>query len=147
MTDQAQQSAENARAVQSAEMVGKPMLPIAFFIIYGIYRVTEEGIWPSWPNGTILVVGGIVSMLFVVLYVRSIETGPGASWAKAASVFGGLVPYLFSLYVIGYVGIGSLIQLITVGFSWSGLAAGLFGAVFGYRTLKTFYDITELAKA
>jgi len=128
-------------------MLGKPMLAIAFFLIYGIYRMTQEGIWPSWPNGTILVLGGIVSMAFIVLYMRSIEAGPGRSWAKAGSAFGGLIPYIYSLYVIGYVGVWSLIQLITVEFTWSGLGAGIFGVIFGYRILKTFYDITELSTA
>nr|OAP96843.1 hypothetical protein A4U53_37410 [Rhizobium leguminosarum] len=123
------------------------MLGIALFILYGAYRMTQEGVWPSWPNGTILLGGGVVSMAFVVLYMRSIEDGPGRSWAKAASAFGGLIPYLYPLYVIGYVGIWSLIQLVTVGFTWSGLGAGMFGVIFGYRILKTFYDITELSTA
>ncbi|TBB59418.1 hypothetical protein ELH43_38765 [Rhizobium ruizarguesonis] len=145
MTDQAQQSAEHARAVQSAEMFGKPMFAITLVMIYGIYQIIQEGVWPAWPDGTILVAGGILSMIFVVLYVRSIEAGSGKSWAKAAAAFGGFVPYVYSLYVIGYVGVWSLVQLVTVGITLSGLAGGLFGLVFGYRTLKTFYDITELS--
>jgi len=147
MADQVERSAEHARAVKHAEMIGKPMLAIALVILYGIYRVTREGVWPTWPNGTVLVVSGIISMAFVVLYMRSIEAGPGRSWAKAGSAFGGLIPYLYSLYVIGYVGVWSLVQLVTTGFTWSGLAAGIFGVIFGYRILKTFYDITELSTA
>jgi hypothetical protein len=147
MTDQVERSAGHARAVQRAEMVGKPMLAIVLVVFYGIYRMTQEGVWPTWPNGTILVVGGIISMAFVVLYMRSIEAGPGRSWAKAGSAFGGLIPYLYSLYVIGYVGVWSLVQLVTTGFTWSGPAAGIFGVIFGYRILKTFYEITELSTA
>ncbi|MFT4163390.1 hypothetical protein [Shinella sp.] len=144
MADPATQHAE---AVRNAEMIGKPLLGIFLVIIYGIYRIYQEGVWPSWPNGTILVAGGIISAACIVAYMKSIEGGPGRSWAKAFSAFGGLIPYAYSLYVIGYVGIWSLVQLFTVGFSWGGLIAGLFGLVFGYRILKTFYDITELSVA
>lgn len=144
MTDPAAQHAEAAR---SAEMIGKPLFGILLVIIYGIYRIYQEGVWPSWPNGTILVVGGIVSAVCIIAYMKSIEGGPGRSWAKAFSGFGGLIPYTYSLYVIGYVGIWSLVQLFTVGFSWGGLIAGLFGVLNGYRILKTFYDITELSVA
>ncbi len=94
-----------------------------------------------------MVVGGIVSAVCIFAYMRSIENGPGRSWSKAISGFSGLIPYPYSLYAIGYVGIWSLIQLVTLGFSWSGLIAGLFGALIGYRILKTFYDITELSVA
>ncbi|MBY5828569.1 hypothetical protein EHI44_30450 [Rhizobium leguminosarum] len=121
------------------------MFAITLVMIYGIYRIIQEGVWPAWPDGTILVTGGILSVIFVVLYMRSIEAGSGKSWAKAASAFGAFVPYVYSLYVIGYVGVWSLVQLVTVGFTWSGLVCGSFGLVFGYRILQTFYDITELS--
>lgn len=143
MTDQA----THAEAVRSAEMLGKPMFAILLVIIYGIYRIVQEGVWPAWPNGTILVVGGIVSAVCVIAYMKSIEGGPGRSWGKAVSGFGGLIPYAYSLYVIGFVGVWSLVQLVTVGFTWSGLIVGLFGVLIGYRILKTFYDITELSVA
>lgn len=142
MTDQATQHAE---AVRSAEMLGKPMFAILLVAIYGIYRIVQEGISPAWPNGTILVVGGIVSAVCIIAYMKGIEGGPARSWGKAVSGFGGLIPYAYSLYVIGFVGIWSLVQLFTTGFTWGGLLAGLFGVVFGYRILKTFYDITELS--
>lgn len=147
MTDQVQQSAQHAQAVRSAEMIGKPMFAMLLVVIYGIYRIVQEGAWPTWPNGTILVVGGLVSAACIFAYMRSIESGPGRSWGKAAAGFSGLIPYTYSLYVIGYVGIWSLIQLVTVGFSGAGLIVGLFGVVIGYRILKTFYDITELSVA
>lgn len=143
MTDQAQ----HAQAAQHAEMIGKPMFAILLVVIYGIYRIIQEGILPPWPNGTILVVGGIVSAVCVIAYMKSIAGGPGRSWGKAVSGFGGLIPYAYSLYVIGFVGVWSLVQLVTVGFSWSGLIAGLFGVLVGYRILKSFYDITELSVA
>lgn len=138
---------KHAEAVRGAEMLGKPTFAILLVIIYGIYRIVQEGIWPAWPNGTILVAGGIVSAVCIIAYMKSIEGGPGRSWAKALSGFGGLIPYAYSLYVIGFVGIWSLVQLFTVGFSWGGLIAGLFGVLNGYRILKTFYDITELSVA
>jgi hypothetical protein len=128
-------------------MLGKPLFAILLVVIYGIYRITQEGLWPAWPNGTILVVGGITSAVCIIAYMKSIEGGPGRSWAKAISGFGGLIPYAYSLYVIGFVGIWSMVQLFTVGFSWSGLIAGLFGVLIGYRILKTFYGITELSVA
>lgn len=143
MTDEVQQS----QAAQHAEMIGKPMFAILLVVIYGIYRLVQEGILPPWPNGTILVVGGIVSAVCIFAYMRSIEGGSGRSWGKAISGFSGLIPYAYSLYVIGFVGIWSLVQLVTVGFSWSGLIVGLFGVLIGYRILKTFYGITELSVA
>lgn len=141
--DQAQQS----QAAQHAEMLGKPAFAILLVVIYGIYRIVHEGILPPWPNGTILVVGGIVSAICIFSYMRSIEAGPGKSWGKALSGFGGLIPYAYSLYVIGYVGIWSLVQLVIVAFSWWELVAGIFGVLIGYRILKTFYDLTELSVA
>ncbi|RVH78120.1 hypothetical protein CN203_11535 [Sinorhizobium meliloti] len=141
MTDQVQQS----QAAQHAEMIGKPLFAILLVVIYGVYRIVQEGVWPAWPNGTILVVGGIVSAVCIIAYMKSIEGGPGRSWGKAVSGFGGLIPY--SLYVIVFVGIWSLVQLVTIGISWGGLIAGLFGVLIGYRILKSFYDITEVVAA
>lgn len=138
---------KHAEAVRGAEMLGKPMFAILLVIIYGIYRIVQEGIWPAWPNGTILVAGGVLSVVCVIAYMKSIEGGPGRSWGKAISGFGGLIPYSYSLYVIGFVGIWSLVQLFTVEFTWTGLLVGLFGVLNGYRILKTFYDITELSVA
>ncbi|MGO8024875.1 hypothetical protein [Rhizobium leguminosarum] len=147
MTDQAQQSAQHAQAVHSAEMLGKPLFAILLVVIYGIYRIVQEGVWPAWPNGSILVGGGILSAVCIIAYMKSIEGGPGRSWGKAISGFSGLIPYAYSLYVIGFVGVWSLVQLFTVGFSWGGLIASLFGVLNGYRILKTFYVITELSVA
>ncbi|KQQ72398.1 hypothetical protein ASF70_12755 [Rhizobium sp. Leaf321] len=79
--------------------------------------------------------------------MRTIEAGSGRSWGKAVSAFGGLIPYVYSLYVMGYVGVWSLIQLFTVSFTWSGLILGLFGIGIGYRILQSFYAITELSAA
>lgn len=66
MTDQAQPSAQHSHAVQSAEMLGKPLFAILLVVIYGIYRITQEGVWPAWPSGTILVAGGIVSAICII---------------------------------------------------------------------------------
>lgn len=143
MTDQVQP----AQAVQHAEMLGKPIFAILLVVIYGIYRIVQEGILSPWPNGTILVIGGLVSAACIFAYMRSIEDRRGRSWGKAAAGFSGLIPYAYSLYVIGYVGIWSLVHLVSVGFTWSGLIAGIFGVLIGYRILKTFYDITELSVA
>ncbi|AVA21977.1 hypothetical protein [Rhizobium sp. NXC24] len=115
MTNQVQQS----QAAQHAEMIGKPLFAILLVVIYGIYRIVQEGVWPAWPNGTILVVGGIVSAVCIIAYMKSIEGGPGRSWGKAVSGFGGLIPYAYSL----------------------------FGVLIGYRILKSFYDITEVVAA
>ncbi len=128
-------------------MIGKPLFAILLVVIYGIYRIVQEGVWPAWPNGTILVVGGIVYAVCIIAYMKSIEGGPGRSWGKAVSGFGGLIPYAYSLYVIVFVGIWSLVQLVAIGVSLGGLIAGLFGVLIGYRILKSFYDITEVVAA
>jgi len=138
---------QQIEASKQAEMMGRPMLPIIVFVLYGVYLAVRGGLMPSgWPNAPVLILGGILSIVAVAAYMRSID-GRGPSWGKALAGFGGLIPYLYSLYVIGYVGIWSLVQLFTGGFSWSGLVIGLFAVVLGYRILKTFYDITELAEA
>ncbi|WP_027142923.1 hypothetical protein [Mesorhizobium sp. WSM3626] len=135
-------------AGKQAELVGKPLLAIAIVVIYGVYRVAQEGVLPFvWPNGTILVVGGTLSAVCVFVYARTIESGAQPSARKAVAAFSGLIPYAYSLYVIGYVGIWSLIQLFTVAFTIFGLLLGLFGVLLGYRILKTFYDITEVGNA
>ncbi|THK37646.1 hypothetical protein EHS39_13495 [Ensifer sp. MPMI2T] len=129
-------------------MIGKPVFAILLVVIYGIYRIVQEGIWPAgWPNGTILAAGGILSAVAIFAYMRTIEGGRGRSLGKALSAFGGLLPYAYSLYVIFHVGLWSLVQLFTVGFAVTGLLVGVVGILLGYRILKTFYDITELGNA
>ncbi|MER8545981.1 hypothetical protein NKH41_09595 [Mesorhizobium sp. M1169] len=135
-------------AAKHAEMVGKSVFPILLVVIYGVYRVVQEGIAPAgWPSGTILVVGGILSAICILAYMRAIESGPGRSWGKAMAGFSGLIPYAYSLYVLGFVGIWTLIQLFSAGFSVMGLLVGIAGLLLGYRILKTFHDITELGNA
>lgn len=141
-------SASEVDAGKQAELVGKPLLAIVIVIAYGIYRMVEEGVWPvGWPNGAILVAGGVLSTLCIFAYARTIEASQTPGAGKAIAAFAGLIPYAFSLYVIAYVGVWSLIQLVTVGLNATGLLVGLFGILFGYRILKTFYDITEVGNA
>lgn len=127
-----------------AEMVGKPLLAIALVVIYGIYVVVQEGVLPpGWPNGTILVVGGVLSAVAIAAYAGTMRMGSKPGIGNALSAVGGLIPYLYSLYVFGYVGVWSIARLFMDGFSVGGLLVGIFGILLGYRILKTFYDITE----
>lgn len=134
-------------ATARADLLGRPLFAVLVVIAYGIYRLWQEGIAPAgWPNGSVLVFGGIVSAAFIVVYMRILEKGSGKSFGKALGALGGLIPYVYSLYVIGYVGIWSLVQLFTVGFTWTGLIVGIVFALLGYRILFTFWQITEIGE-
>lgn len=135
---------EQARAV--ALLMGQAIFPIAIFIAYGIYRLVQEGLRPEgWPNGLVLVAGGILSGFCIIAFSKSLEA-KGQSVKNSVSAFLGFIPYIYFCYIVFYVGIWSLVQQFTIGFSVSGLLIGLFGILLGYRGLSSFYMITEIAK-
>ncbi len=127
-----------------AELTGNAFIPIIAAMIVGGYRLYADGLQVAgFPHGYALIVGGILSIGLIAAYGKLIYEAQGPSWKNGATAFGGLVPYAYSIYVMGFVGVMPLIGLFTDRFSWSGLFLGLFGLTIGHRTLFSFWILTE----
>jgi hypothetical protein len=61
------------------------------------------------------------------------------------AALGGLVPYAYSLYVIGYWGLMSLRSVGTSGVLWP-IGKAVFFVALGFSFLKSFYHVTEIGR-
>lgn len=147
MTNAATSSDRSARNRAHALLAGQVLFSFALCAAYGLYRSFVEGLPPQgWPNGLIILIGGILSTLCLIAYLKTDANDGQRSYSKALAGFSLMVPYAYCLYIIGYVGVWSLVQLFTHGFSVSGLLIGVAGILVGYRALNALYMISEMMK-
>ena len=125
-------------------MVAKPSVPALMALFYGAYQFYHLGFEKVDAIDTYVpFFGSIVSIACVFMYVNA---GRQRSISNMLMAMSGIIPYLFSLYMMGYLGIYTLWELFS-GFTVGGLLIGLFWIINGYRMLYTFWVITEQMKA
>ncbi len=128
-------------------LVAKPTLPAVIALLYGAYKFFDLGVAPSHFLYTYVpTIGAIVSAVCVFMYVFTMTVETKRSVGQMLMALSGFVPYAFSLYLMGFLGVYSLWSLHSH-FSIGTLLFGLFWIGMGYRMLYTFWQITELSVA
>ena len=128
-------------------MIAKPTIPTLVAIVYGGYEFFMLGFDSKHYLQTyVLVFGGMVSIACVILYVETMRRERRRNFGRMLCALAGFIPYFFSLYLFGYMGLYRLWSLLTE-FSIGGLLFGLFWALIGYCLLYTFWTITEISVA
>jgi small-conductance mechanosensitive channel len=115
------------------DLIGGVSFPAMLAALYGAYRlfVGNENVVVS----IILVCGGLLTLLVIGPYVSVISSEGRRSWTGALAALGGLIPYLLSLFLMGYLGLYALWETVTRSFSIWVLLAALFWFLIGWRQL------------
>ena len=115
--------------------------PILAAIIYGIYEFIRWGMSSDYALYTYVpVLGG------VAYYLRVVSPNfAKVSW-KNLLLFLGFLPYLFLIYVIGFLGLYTIYKGVMVSFSIWTILAGVFWVAIGYRGIYQFWLMTEIVK-
>ncbi len=124
------------------------LLPVIVFAVIQVFRFGF--ISSEYP---ILIIGSIGTLIFGYGYVvvsvvwpAEIAAGKPRHWWMFILAAGGLIPYLFSIYLVIYLGIWALVTL-TWNFSLGSLFKDLAFVLIGHFILRKFYSITELGQA
>lgn len=134
--------------LQYSDLLGRPGTPAFIAILYGCFNLFALGFGREnylWTY--VLILGGLASIASIMAYMAVAFSPPGRSWAKMFSALSGYIPYFYSLYLLGFLGVYSLWLLVADHFSIGRLFFGIIWTVLGSRMLYTFWIITELGEA
>lgn len=132
---------------EQTKLVGKPVVPALLATLFGVGGLFVYGLSPAFALNTyVLIVGGLMSAFAIVVYMHEILAVPERSWRATFSALGGIIPYTFSIYLMGYLGIFSFWKSIRDGFTVWLLLTGIVWLLLGYRMLYTFWIITEIGE-
>lgn len=119
-----------------ADLIGGPTLPSIAAALYGIYLVFR-GAGDGSVHPYVLIAGGLLSVICVSAYVTAVFAPPGRSWGMTFASLSAFIPYMFSLYLMGYHGVWALWTAAT---RYGGVGPIILGAIWllaGWRLLYT----------
>lgn len=129
------------------EQIGRITAVSTAAIVYGVYNLWLAKPTPSMLHTWLPILGAITSVPISCAYSNLLYVPKDIkSWRLAIVAFCGFIPYVFSLFVIGFLGGGRILGLFSV-FAVDSLFAGLAWIIFGYWMLKAFWIITEVVEA
>jgi hypothetical protein len=127
-------------------LAARIMTPIVLAIIYGIYEFIARGASSDFYLYTYVpVLGGVAATAGLMTYHLRVASPNFAkiSW-KNLLVLLGFLPYLFLIYVIGFLGLYTIYKGVMVSFSMWTILAGVFWVAIGYRGINQFYLMTGI---
>lgn len=117
-------------AIKRANTTGGVILPAIVALIVGVYRLATMG--AHW-SAIVITAGAVLSLLTTSAYSAS-KGREGRSWGLAAASGAILLPWAFSLYLMGYEGVyRAFLGLTSEGVASIGI--GLLWILAGWRML------------
>lgn len=127
-------------------LAGHITLPIIAVMIYGIYKFIELGVsFDHYLYTYTPLFGGVAAIAGLGTYYLIVAMPRKISWKNLLLLLG-LLPYLFSLYVVGFLGAYMIYRGVVEQFSIWSIVAGLFWVVIGHRIVYQFYLMTEIVR-
>ena len=121
-------------------------VPILVVMIYGIVEFIRLG----WSQDYYLytyapVLGGVAASvgLFTYFFLVSVERKKGR---KNLLVLLGFLPYFYSLYIMGILGLYTICEGIVGKFSFWSMIGGVFWVFLGFHLIYRFYLMTEIVR-
>ena len=121
-------------------------VPILVVMIYGIVEFIRLG----WSQDYYLytyapVLGGVAASvgLFTYFFLVSVERKKSR---KNLLVLLGFLPYFYSLYIMGVLGLYTIYEGIIGKFSFWSMIGGVFWVFLGFHLIYRFYLMTEIVK-
>jgi hypothetical protein len=121
-------------------------VPILAAMIYGIVELTRLG----WSIDHYFftyapVLGGVAASAGLFTYFFVVSVRRKRSW-KNLLVLLGLLPYFYSLYIIGVLGLYTIFEGIVGVFSFWSMVGGVFWIFVGFHIIYRFYLMTEIVR-
>lgn len=127
-------------------MAARIEVPILAAMIYGIFEFIRLGWSPDhflYTYGVVL--GGLVASagLFTYFFLVSAQRSRNR---KNRLVLFGFFPYLYSLYIMGVLGLYTIFEGVIGEFSLLSMIGGVFWVFVGFHLIYRFYLVTEIVR-
>jgi len=121
-------------------------VPILVVMVYGIVEFVRLG----WSQDHYLytyapVLGGVAASVGLFTYFFLVSVDRKRSW-KGLLVLLGLLPYLYSLYIMGVLGLYTIFEGVIGEFSFWSMIGGVFWVFVGFHLIYRFYLMTEIVR-
>ena len=119
---------------------------IVVVMIYGIVGFIRRG-WSldHYFYTYAPVLGGVAASVGLFTYFFLLSVDRKRSW-KTHLVLLGLLPYLYSLYIIGFLGLYAILEGVVGVFSFWSMIGGVFWVFLGFHLSYRFYLMTEIVR-
>jgi hypothetical protein len=125
-------------------LAARVLIPIIIVVIYGVYKFIRLGYSPEHFLYTYIpVFGGLAAAIGLLSYYFVVAIPRRRSWKNLVLLLG-FLPYLFSLYVIGFLGVFMIYNSAVVEFSMWSILVGFAWIIIGYRIIYQFYLMTNI---
>ena len=127
-------------------IAAKIEVPILVVMICGIVEFFRLGWSRDYYFYTYTpVLGGIAASAGLFTYVFLVSVERKRSW-KNLLVLLGFVPYLYSLYIMGFLGLHTIYEGVIGKFSIWFMIGGIFWVFVGFHLIYGFYLLTEIVR-
>ena len=121
-------------------------VPILAVMTYGIVNFIKLGLsqdhyWHTYAP----VLGGVAASVGLFTYFFIVSVRRKRSW-KTLLVLLGFLPYFYSLYVIGFLGMYTIYEGVAGVFSVWTMIGGIFWVFLGFHLIYRFYLMTEIVR-
>jgi hypothetical protein len=121
-------------------------VPILVVMTYGIVEFIRLG----WSQDYYLytyapVLGGVAASVGLFTYFFIVSVRRKRSW-KNLLVLLAFLPYFYSLYIIGVLGLYTIFEGIVGVFSFWSMLSGIFWVFMGFHLIYRFYLMTEIVR-
>jgi hypothetical protein len=121
-------------------------VPILLVMIYGIAEFIRLGWSPDHYFFTYApVLGGVAASVGLFTYYFLVSVRRKRSW-RTLLVLLAFLPYIYSLYIIGVLGLYTIFEGIVGAFSFWSMIAGFFWVFVGFHLIYRFYLMTEIVR-
>ncbi len=138
--------APELRGTKGDIIAAKIEVPILAVMIYGIVEFIRLG----WSLNHYFytyapVLGGVAASVGLFTYFFIVSVRQKRSW-KILLVLLGFLPYFYSLYIIGVLGMYTIFEGVIGVFSFWSMIGGIFWVFVGFHLIYRFYLMTEIVR-
>jgi len=127
-------------------VAAKIEVPILVVMVYGIVEFTRLGLSPHHYFYTYApVLGSVAASVGLFTYFFIVSVRRNRSW-KYLLVLLGFLPYLYSLYIVGVLGLYTIFEGVIGNFSFWSMISGVFWVFVGFHLSYRFYLMTEIVR-
>ena len=121
-------------------------VPILAAMIFGIVEFIRLG-WSldHYFYTYAPVLGGVAASAGLFTYFFLVSVRRKRSWKNLLALLG-FLPYFYSLYIIGVLGLYTIFEGVVGAFSFWSMIGGLFWVFVGFHLMYRFYLMTEIVR-
>ena len=138
--------APELRGTKGDILAARIEVPILAVMIYGFFEFTRLG-WSldHYFYTYAPVLGGVAASVGLFTYFFLVSMKRKRSWKNLLFLLG-LLPYFYSLYIIGFLGLYTIFEGILGVFSFWSMIGGVFWIFVGFHLTYRFYLMTEIVR-